>query len=280
MERPVVCPGPADTQRRSREPIANNFEVTMIISCVWSKLFRRSSPRVELIRIPAGEFLMGSDPEKDKEAYSSEQPQHIVYLPEFCISKYPVTNAQYAAFVQSTGHKVPEHWNDEGIPSGKEKHPVRYISWDDAVAFCEWLNRETGKDFQLPSEAEWEKAARGTDGRIYPWGDEPPTADLCNFDDNVGNTTPVGRYSPEGDSPYGCVDMASNVWEWTRSLYDDYTYPYDPEDGREDVRARGMRVLRGSSFEDMQDIVRCASRGGHAPYVCFGTSGFRVMVPS
>ena len=217
---------------------------------------------------------MGSDLAKDGDAYSSEQPQHTVDLPEFYISKYPVTNVQYAAFVQSTAHRVPEHWENDKIPSGKERHPVRYVSWDDAVAFCEWLSRETGKLFQLPSEAEWEKAARGTDGRTYPWGDKLPTTDLCNFDHNVGDTTPVGKYSPEGDSPYGCVDMASNVWEWTRSLYEDY--PYDQEDGREDLSARGMRVLRGSSFEDTKDIVRCASRGGHAPYVCFGISGFRV----
>jgi hypothetical protein len=123
---------------------------------------------LELVRVPAGEFLMGSDPAKDKDAEDAEQPQHRVYLSEFYIGKYPVTNVQYAAFVKATKHEEPVHWKPGKIPSGKENHPVVNVSWHDAVAFCQWLSRETGKAFRLPTEAEWEKAARGTDGRRWP----------------------------------------------------------------------------------------------------------------
>jgi formylglycine-generating enzyme required for sulfatase activity len=233
---------------------------------------------LELVRVPAGEFLMGSDPEKDEDAMDREQPQHTIDLPEFAIGKYPVTNAQYAAFVQATDHMTPKHWEDGEIPSGKEDHPVVNVSWEDAMDFCQWLSQETGKGFVLPSEAEWEKAARGTDGRIYPWGDEDPTADLCNVGKTFGDTTPVGNYSPKGDSPYGCADMAGNVWEWTRSLYGDY--PYDPGDGREDLDAGGdvRRVVRGGAFNSTVNGVRCAYRYRSSPYPCHFSYGFRVVV--
>jgi formylglycine-generating enzyme required for sulfatase activity len=238
---------------------------------------------LELVRVPAGAFLMGSDPGKDKDAEADEQPQHTLDLPGFYIGKYPVTNAQYAAFVEAMDHRRPKHWNHDGVPSGKEDHPVFYVSWDDALAFCQWLSRETGKDFTLPSEAEWEKAARGpvpsevegTDGRIYPWGNQSPTADLCNFALNVGGTTPVGTYSPQGDSPCGCADMVGNVWEWTRSLWRDY--PYDPEDGREDLEISDRRVLRGGSFFNYEWDVRCAYRGRDGPDPRNFSFGFRVV---
>ncbi|MFQ6102409.1 MAG: SUMF1/EgtB/PvdO family nonheme iron enzyme [Anaerolineae bacterium] len=228
---------------------------------------------LELVRVPAGEFLMGSDPAKDEDAHDGEQPQHTVHLSEFYIGKYPVTNAQYAAFVRATKHRAPELWKKGEIPSGEENHPVIYVSWRDAIAFCEWLSRETGENFRLPTEAEWEKAARGADGRIYPWGDGPPTAGLCNFDANVGDTTPVGRYSPQGDSPYGCADMAGNVWEWCSSLYE--PYPYDPGDGRENLVVGGSRVLRGGSWYGGQVNARCAYRGRARPGDWGVNVGFR-----
>ncbi|MDY6875415.1 MAG: SUMF1/EgtB/PvdO family nonheme iron enzyme [Chloroflexota bacterium] len=221
---------------------------------------------LELVRVPAGEFLMGGDKSKDKKAYDYEQPQHRLHVSEFYIGKYPVTNAQYAAFVRATKQQVPRHWKKGKIPSGKGNHPVVYVAWYDALAFCEWLSRETGKDFCLPTEAEWEKAARGTGGRIYPWGNGQPTAELCNFGNNIGRTTPVGQYSPQGDSPYGCADMAGNVWEWTRSLWGkdwakpDFGYPYNPTDGRENLKAEVLRVLRGGSFVLDRHLARCAFR--------------------
>jgi serine/threonine-protein kinase len=237
--------------------------------------------RLELVRVPAGEFLMGSDPAKDQGAADDEQPQHSVYVPEFTIARYAVTNLQYAAFVRATEYRVPEHWKSDKIPSGKENHPVVYVSWHDAVAFCEWLSRETGRSFRLPTEAEWEKAARGTDGRIYPWGNEPPTPELCNFGFNVGGTTSVGQYSPQGDSPYGCADIAGNVREWTQNLY--RSYPYDPADGREERGAgefiENLRVLRAGSWYHNRDSARCAYRSWDGPLDSSDYYGFRCVSP-
>jgi formylglycine-generating enzyme required for sulfatase activity len=240
----------------------------------------------ELIHIPAGEFLMGSDPSKDKYADKDEQPQHRLQLPEYYITKAPVTNAQYLAFVQATDHRAPEHWEKGNSPKSKEEHPVVSVSWYDAMAYCRWLTKATGKAYRLPSEAEWEKAARGTDGPIYLWGDELPDENRCNFADNVKDTTRVGQYSPQGDSPYGCVDMAGNVWEWTLSLWGkerkvpDFRYPYDPVDGREDLKASDdiLRVLRGGSFGDSGGDVRCACRGRSSPHGRHYGVGFRVIV--
>jgi formylglycine-generating enzyme required for sulfatase activity/uncharacterized caspase-like protein len=242
-----------------------------------------SPVHLELVRVPAGEFLMGSDLAKDEEAWDDEQPQRRVHVSEFYIGKTPVTSAQYAVFVRATKHEmpkheVPKHWKKGEIPSGKENHPVVNVSWDDAVAFCRWLSQETGKNFRLPTEVEWEKAARGTDGRIYPWGDRRSTAELCNFDNNVRGITPVGRYSLQGDSPYGCADMAGNVWEWTQSL--GKGYPYDATDGREDLKAKGSRVLRGGAFLNEAGNVRCAYRDWSDPSYCSANWGFRVMVAS
>jgi formylglycine-generating enzyme required for sulfatase activity len=231
---------------------------------------------LELVCVPAGVFVMGSDPAIDELARDPEQPQHTVYVPEFYIGKYPVTNAQYGAFVIATNHRKPEYWNKGKFPWGRRNHPVTCVSWRDAVAFCEWLSQETDKSFRLPTEAEWEKAARGTDGRLYPWGDEPSDESRCNYSDMMGDTTPVGQYSPQGDSPYGCADMAGNVWEWCHSLY--RPYPYLPGDGREDPEAEGARVLRGGAFLYIRRRVRCAFRDWDAPSYWYDVFGFRVAV--
>lgn len=145
-----------------------------------------------MVKVPAGEFLYGEDQEKTE-------------TKEFFIDLYPVTNADYKKFVDATGYTEPASWRKGTWPEGKENHPVVEVNWESASAYAAWAGK------RLPTNEEWEKAARGTDGRTWPWGNEFDR-DKCNT--FSGDTTPVGQYSPAGDSPYGCQDMAGNVWEW------------------------------------------------------------------
>jgi len=169
------------------------------------------------------------------------------------------------------------HWKEGSIPEGKEHHPVVNVSWHHTQAFCTWAG------VRLPTEAEWEKAARGTDGRLYPWGDEPPNRQLCNFSGSqLKDTTPVGSY-PSGASYYGVLDMTGNVWEWTSSLWGPeferpkYRYPYDAIDGREDPNSSGRRVIRGHSFRPDEGNPRCDIRGYPDPGSMEDFIGFRVV---
>jgi formylglycine-generating enzyme required for sulfatase activity len=236
---------------------------------------RHQSFEPEMVLIPAGEFLMGSDPEKDKDASDDEYPQHRLYLPDYSIAKTPVTNAQYLAFTQATYRDVPAHWKGKKPLQGREDHPVVNVNRRDAVAYCTWLAGVTGKAYRLPSEAEWEKAARGTDGRIYPWGNEWD-AKRCNTrEGGKGDTTPVGAYA-QGASPYGVLDMAGNVWEWCHSL--SRPYPYNAADGREDSEDEDVRVLRGGSFVYIAGTVRCAARYLDGPDFRVGFYGFRIVL--
>jgi formylglycine-generating enzyme required for sulfatase activity len=213
----------------------------------------------EMVLILAGKFLMGSDRRKDEYAQDDEQPQHTLYLPNYYLSKTPVTNTQYATFVQAADdHRPPKYWEGEKPPRGKEEHPVIYITWHDAMDYCRWLAKVTGKPYRLPSEAEWEKGARGSHGRIWPWGNQWAEERCNSKEGGKGDTTPVGTYYPRGASPYGLLDMAGNVLEWTRSLYRDY--PYVLKDGREEPEAKGSPVLRGGAFNSDRRGVRCAAR--------------------
>ena len=238
-------------------------------------IMERSQPfEPEMILIPASEFLMGSDPKKDKGAEDDEQPQHTLYLPDYYLAKTPVTNAQYAAFVQATSRRQPEHWKGGNPPGGKEDHPVVYVSWHDAAAYCHWLADVTGKPYRLPSEAEWEKGARGSDGRIYPWGNRWD-AERCNsVEGSLHNTTPVGAY-PEGASPYGLLDMAGNVWEWVADWYDSSYYSQSPGRNPPGPDSGELRVLRGGSWFYDPHIVRSAHRGWLNPVARYYDVGFR-----
>lgn len=193
----------------------------------------------EMIRVPAGKFLYG-DEKKERE------------LPKFWMDKTPVTNAEYARFVAATGQEPPEHWKGSTPPDDVADHPVTYVNWHDALAYGEWAGK------RLPTEEEWEKAARDADGRVYPWGNKEPTPELCSFGRNEGGTTPVGSYSPQSDSPYGCVDMAGNVWEWTASDHKD-----------------GGKLLRGGSWNENPYSARSAYRYKRLPDYRNSTFGFR-----
>jgi formylglycine-generating enzyme required for sulfatase activity len=229
-----------------------------------------------LVWVAPGPFLIGSDGARDLHADQREFPQHSVTLPGYWIGRYPVTVAQFRAFVQASGYQPA----DAGSLVGPDDHPVTVVTWHDGSAYCRWLSERAGVPVTLPSEAEWEKAARGTDGRIYPWGDAPPDGNLCNFDCQVEGSTPVGRYNPQGLSPYGCADMAGNVWEWTRSLL--RKYPYRSDDGREKIETRNdvLRVLRGGSYLDTAARVRCAARSWYNPISRGRCGGLRILVHS
>ena len=199
---------------------------------------------VEMAAVPAGDFPMGSD---DPEADLDERPVARLHVEAFWIDRVEVTNTRYGVCVEAGACSLPS-----GKAFGdatKADHPVTIVSWTQAAAYCRWVGK------RLPTEAEWEKAARGADGRRYPWGDrfEP---DHVNAGYTAG-TAAVGGY-PGGASPYGVLDMAGNVWEWTSSLY--RAYPYDPRDGREDPTARGARVNRGGSWYYQASYVRTTFR--------------------
>jgi formylglycine-generating enzyme required for sulfatase activity len=236
---------------------------------------------MEFVRIPAGKFLMGSQ-DDNKLAFDQEKPQHTVEIPyDYWMARYPVTNEQFARFVEEAAYKfnLEKNWKT------KADHPVVKVSWHDAMEYCKWLNALAKASFpsqglavRLPTEAEWEKAARGDaeHGYEWPWGDKFDK-DKCNSaEGGRGGTTPVGAYSPQGDSPYGVADMAGNVWEWCHSLYQ--PYPHKSDDGREDESASGARVLRGGAFDDPQSFARCACRNYGHPDNRSVNVGFRVVV--
>ena len=230
----------------------------------------RLSLETEVADVPAGDVLLGNDPRPSAGlALPDEDPQHTVSLPAVLLGVTPVTNAQYLEFVRATGHAAPPHWPDGSIPAGLAQHPVTHVDWFDADAFCRFAGA------RLPTEAEWEKGARGTDARLYPWGESEPDAELLEFGrgSKHGTTTPVGSH-PGGASPYGLLDMAGHVWEWVSSAY--APYPYRADDGREDPSTGAARVLRGGSYASMDSrYVRCASRSRSYPGRRAAHIGFR-----
>jgi formylglycine-generating enzyme required for sulfatase activity len=208
--------------------------------------------------------------------YDDEKPIHRVFVPEFQIARVPITNAQYALFVADAKAEPPKDWRGGKPPQGKENHPVVYVSWHDAQAYCQWLSGKIERTVRLPTEAEWEKTARGDkDKRAYPWGDEWQELRCNSSELGLGETSPVGLFL-NGASPYGVLDMAGNVWEWCQSKY--AAYPYRADDGREgEELPRGEgRVVRGGSWDSVRWNCRAATRNGNVP-ADFGSSlGFRV----
>ena len=258
--------------------------------------------------IPAGPFLMGTpDTERSglakrfggtRESYADESPQHEVDLPAFAMMRTPVTNQLYDQWVRAAGVRRPMAWRGGELPPELGDHPVVDVSWEDAVNFARWLSAATGLHWQLPTEAQWEKGARGVDGRQFPWGNsfEPSR---CNAREaGHAGTTPVGAY-PDGASPFGLLDMAGNVWEWTRTLQ--APYPYVEDDGRNridlpeppeswwerllaglrrqsvDLPPDTRRVLRGGCYANPEGFARCACRFRLAPTSRTPFLGFRLV---
>jgi len=218
---------------------------------------------VTFVYVPGGEFTMGSD-----NGASNEKPVHPLNLLGFWIMQTEVTNAQYKRCVDAGNCTKPV--NDSWDKPEQANYPVTHVDWNQAKTYAEWMGGS------LPTEAQWEKAACGTDGRIYPWGNDAPDDKFLNYNGNIGQTTEVGSYPP-GQSPYGALDMAGNVWEWTSSKYQ--PYPYQADDSREDLSGEASRVLRGGSFVNSRDRVRCASRDGSIPNDRNFDVGFRVVSP-
>ena len=280
-EEKARCEAEARTQREAEEKAQREAVLRPgFLRRVDDRIFIRldKDQEMEFVRIPAGEFEMGSDPQKDKEAYSDEQPQHHVTLREYWIGRTPVTNAQYASFVQAVSGHAPNDWLNGQPPVKKLYHPVVKVTWQDAVNYCKWMSTLVGKSIYIPTEAEWEKAARGTDGRMYPWGDQLPDASICNYGLKNKDTSSVGQYSPLGDSPYGCMDMAGNVWEWCADWYDSYHYANASKINPTGPAIGHYRVVRGGSWLDVSRFIRSAYRFRHGPIDQQNNLGFRCLL--
>jgi formylglycine-generating enzyme required for sulfatase activity len=216
--------------------------------------------------VPAGEFMMGS-----ARGDADEQPVHKVYVNTFLMDKYQVSVGHYARFLEATSHEVQEEWSLMNRPQHQNR-PVANVDWADAVAYCKWAGK------RLPTEAEWEKAARGTDGRIYPWGNEPPTKFLANSGKEVWSShtalTQVGTFE-EGKSPYGIYDMAGNVWEWVSDWYDPDYYKNSPSKNPTGPPTGESKVIRGGSWGSGPEAMRAADREIHLPSFRGLGTGFR-----
>jgi eukaryotic-like serine/threonine-protein kinase len=276
--------------------------ILFLIGCEpapWAALGRgqsqtepRSADGMEMIYVPAGEFLMGST-DADRKAADDEKPQHIVYLDAFWIDRTEVTNAQYVQFLNARGgHKgtcggqdcIDTKVEDKEshifrqderyvVESGFKNHPVIEVTWYGAQAYCEWVG------VRLPTEAEWEKAARGTDGRRYPWGSDAPDCRKAQYAECSGMTVAVGT-RPAGASPYGALDMAGNVWEWVTDWYDAAYYAFSPAQNPLGPNSGERRVFRGGSWGYFPMFIRTTDRGRNWPTSAGFNLGFRCAAGS
>ena len=254
-------------------------------------------PMLGFVEIPEGEFLMGSDQKIDSYAEVDETPQHKVFLHQYYMARYPVTVAQFRAFVKDSGYQP----KDMDCLKGIDHHPVVWVEWDEAVQYCKWLTEKlcTNKHIpekitslinnqgwvvRLPTEAEWEKSARGVDGRIYPWGNDFDANNMNCKEAEIETTSVVGCF-PEGKSPFGILDMCGNTYEWTNTTWGkkgwelDFKYPYSISDGREDTSFNTKTiVVRGGYFNSSHTFARCARRDWYYPDFGYDHGSFRVVL--
>jgi formylglycine-generating enzyme len=221
-----------------------------------------------MVHVSSGPFTMGG---RDEDSPRSERPAHTVFLSDYYISKYPVTNQEYREFVQCTGHRIPIHWQRGTFPAGTGNHPIANVSWQDADAFARW------RGARLPSEAEWEKAARGTDERPYPWGTRFTEGERCNANNQVGTTTPVNEF-PDGRSFYELWDMAGNVYEWCQDYYDEEYYKSSPATNPKGPDGGQERVVRGGCYIESRAALRTTHREGVSEVTTRDTIGFRIAM--
>jgi formylglycine-generating enzyme len=231
-----------------------------------------------MILVPAGPFPMGV-PAGDRDGGRDEYPRHQVDLDAFYIDKHEVTNGRYRQFVKATGHRIPQHpknqartlWKGDQVSEAVAERPVVNVDWHDAATYCAWAGK------RLPMEAEWEKAARGTDDRRFPWGNVEPTAKHLNFNQQwIGEKTlmPVGSYEA-GKSPYGAYDMAGNVWEWVADWYDPAYYEKSPAKNPPGPGTGTDKVLRSSGWAVETPLVRIFTRVKSDPLIRNESTGFR-----
>jgi len=251
----------------------------------------RSTDEAKMIHVPDGEFLMGNE-DANLKAVADEEPAHTVYLDAFWIDRTEVTNAQYVQFLNALGgyrgtcggydclettveDKDSHILQQEGryvVESGFEDHPVIEVTWYGAQAYCEWAG------VRLPTEAEWEKAARGVDGRLYPWGNDVPDCDKAQYADCSGMTVPVGS-KPAGASPYGVLDMAGNVWEWVADWYDEAYYDGSPARNPQGANSGERKAFRGGSWGYLPKFIRTTDRARNRPSYAGFNVGFRCGAP-
>lgn len=275
---PTASLAPSATTTPTTAPTATP-EPTLTKAYKAGDLEIREQDGMEMVYVPAGSFEMGSDSE-----FNDEQPLRKITLDAFFIDKYEVSNGQYQKCLDAGACTEPGNLTTPSQESyfanpDFADYPVVYVDWAQAQGYCQWVGGD------LPSEAQWEKAARGTDGRQFPWGNEGPDThftygaedfpvDYANFDDYEGDLMPVGSY-PKGVSPFGALDMAGNVWEWTRDWYGDYEVkqsvnPEGPKSGTD-------KVVRGGSFDFGAWSIRTTYRGKQSPDYQNYRQGFRCI---
>jgi formylglycine-generating enzyme len=236
-----------------------------------------------MVEVPAGSFPMGV-PHGDRDGGRDEYPRHDVLVDTFFIDQFEVTHGRYLEFVNATGHRIPQHsknptrnlWQGGTIAGSLADRPVINVDWFDAEAYCTWAGK------RLPTEAEWEKAAKGTTDRRFPWGNVEPTNTHVNFNQRwIGEKTlmPVGSYE-SGKSPFGAYDMAGNVWEWVNDWYDARYYEKSPPKNPRGPETGAKKVLRGAGWQNETPTLRIFTRAGSDPTIRNESTGFRCAVTS